>query len=402
MKAPRHLALYIILALYLCIGSMYALFNPLWEAPDEVYHFAMVQHLATSGLQLPSQEPGTVGLWNQEGNQPPLYYLIGAVLIAGVDTSDIQETLRFNPHANIGHYQPDGNANRIVHRPEAERFPGEGSVLAAYILRFYSLLLGAGTVTATYFLARMLFPQMPTLAIGAAALNAFLPMFLYISAAVNNDNLSNFIGNSAILLLSALLLGKVNAHWRTYVLIGVVVGAGLLAKLNLGLLIPAVAFVLLVVSLRERDWRPFFLGGVISGGITIAMAGWWYWRNWQLFGDPTGLDRFLDIVGRRVSPASLAQLWTERDSFIRTFWGLFGNINVPMSDPAYLVLNVLGGLALFGGLIFVIRYVTHKQHTIYQALALLLRDPQTQLPETLHHPRGALAAERLHRSVAQK
>ncbi len=372
MKTPKHLALVIILAAYFCLGTAYALLNPLWEAPDEVYHFALVQHLASNGLQLPSQEPGTVGLWNQEGNQPPLYYLIGAVLISGIDTSDIQEVLRFNPHANIGHYQPDGNANRVVHRTEAESFPGEGSVRAAYVLRFYSLLLGAGTIAATYFLAGLLFPQMPLLAIGAAAMNAFLPMFLYISAAVNNDNLSNLLGNSGILLLVSLLLGKTKAHWRSYILIGLLVGAGLLAKLNLGLLIPAVAVVLLIISLREKDWRPFFIGGVISGSITIVIAGWWYWRNWQRFADPTGLERFLDIVGRRVSPASLNQLRTERDSFTRTFWGLFGNINVPMSDGIYMALNVIAGVALLGAVLFILRYLFNKQHTLYQKLAVLL------------------------------
>ncbi len=105
-------------------------------------------------------------------------------------------------------------------------------------------------------------------------------------------------------------------------LIGVVAGAGLLAKLSIGLLIPLVALALLIVSLRLRDWRPLLIGGLISGGLTVAIAGWWYLRNAQLYGDPTGLNTFLEIVGRRAIPANAAQLWAERGSFTRGVLGL--------------------------------------------------------------------------------
>ena len=57
------------------------------------------------------------------------------------------------------------------------------------------MLLGLGTVIVTFLLARELFPTRPEVALGAAALNAFLPMFLFISGSVNNDNLSNLLGN---------------------------------------------------------------------------------------------------------------------------------------------------------------------------------------------------------------
>ena len=34
-------------------------------------------------------------------------------------------------------------------------------------------------------------------------------------------------------------------------------------------------------------------------GLPVLTAGWWYWRNIQLYGDPTGLNMILDVVGRR-------------------------------------------------------------------------------------------------------
>ncbi len=347
----KHHWLLFILAGYFVIGMSYILLNPLWESPDEIHHYPMVNYLQTHNLQLPSQEPGTVGLWQQEGNQPPLYYLIGAILTFPIDTTNINELMRVNPHADIGIIQPDGNLNRLVHHPEREAFPGEGAVLATYILRFFSLLLGAGTVYITYRTALLIFPDLPEIAIFSAGINAFIPMYFYISASVNNDNLSNLLANALVFILMSLLLNPQNPTLRSYAIIGITTGLGLLSKLNIGLLISVVSLILLIIAIRHRDWKPFFVGGIVSGGLTILIAGWWYWRNIQLYGDPTGLERFLEIVGRRAEPATLAQLWTERNSFLLTFWGLFGSITVPMPPQLYLAFNWIGGLAFLSGII---------------------------------------------------
>jgi 4-amino-4-deoxy-L-arabinose transferase-like glycosyltransferase len=363
--------LWLILAAYFFIGAGYILLNPLWESPDEIHHFPMVQYLQTHGLQLPSQEEGSVGLWQQEGNQPPLYYILSAILIAPIDTSDIDKVMRVNPHADIGIIRPDGNLNRLVHHPQNEGFLGSGSALASYILRFFSLFLGAATVFVSYYTAKLIFPEKPSLAIGAAGINAFIPMYLYISASVSNDNLSTLLANLLLSLLIRLLLRDEKPSWKSYVLIGLITGMGLLSKLNIGLLIPVVAFVLLVISLRKHDWRPVVFGGLISGKLTILIAGWWYWRNWQLFSDPTGLDRFLGIVGKRVEPATLTQLWTERESFTRTFWGLFGSITVPIPEMMYLIFNTVGLIALISGITVAIVRLREKSHRLAIGLTLL-------------------------------
>lgn len=359
-----HLLFICILVAYFVIGTTYILTNPLWEAPDELHHYAMIQYLQTNQFQLPSQEIGIVGLWQQEGNQPPLYYFLGALLTLPIDTSNINEVIRINPHADIGIIHPDGNVNRIVHHPEHEIFIGEGAVLASYLLRFFSLILGSLTVWVTYELARTILPDLPVIAIVATAINAFIPMYIYISASINNDNLSNFLANLLVLLLVRILLEPDQINWKTYAIIGIVTGAGLLAKLNIGLFIPIIALVLLYISVRERDWKPFIIGSIISGSLTILIAGGWYWRNAILFADPTGLERFLDIVGRRANPATLEQLWAERESFTRTFWGLFGSINVPMRDTFYTVFNLIGGISLIIGTVTIFGEGLRKKQNV--------------------------------------
>jgi hypothetical protein len=199
-------------------------------------------------------------------------------------------------------------------------------------------------------------------------------MALYISSSVNNDNLSNLLANSLVFVLAQLLLGKKPPNGKTYILIGLLTGAGLLSKLNIGLLIPIVALTLLVLSIRQRNWRIFLLGSMISGGLTIAIAGWWYWRNLQLFGDVTGLSRFLEIVGKRPESATLAQLWTEAEGFFRTFWGLFGSITIPMPDNLYFAFNLLGGISFIAGLAVAIRLLLERKEQ-HLGIALLFLWP---------------------------
>lgn len=356
--------------LYIVLAIVYSGVTPVFEASDELWHYPMVDYLASSGLQLPIQDASNIGSWRQEGSQPPLYYILSALIIAGIDRSDLDLIRQQNPHADIGVMLPDGNANMMLHQAERENFPWQKTVLAVHLVRFFSIALGLGTVLVTYRIVREIFPEYPLIAVGAAAFNAFLPMFLFISASVNNDNLSNLLGNLLTLLTLRLLKTTALPGWRSYTLIGIVIGCALLSKLNLGLWIPVLALVLIVISIRFKSIHPIVVGGAITGTITILIAGWWYWRNWQLYGDPTGLNVFLDIVGRRAIPANAVQLWSERYSFTQSFWGFFGGMNVPMTDLIYNFLNVIGFIGLLSTLIFIVYHLVKRTFTLNRWLII--------------------------------
>jgi 4-amino-4-deoxy-L-arabinose transferase-like glycosyltransferase len=363
---------YVLLVTYLLLGLAYSIATPPFEASDELWHYPTVKYLADNGLQLPPQDPTNPGPWRQEGSQPPLYYILSAILTAPIDTSDMEVIRRINPHADIGIIRPDGSVNMIVHRADAEAFPWRGTMLALQITRIFSVLLGLGTVWVTHQLAREIFPETPLIALGAAALTAFLPMFLFISGSVNNDNLSNLLGNLLTLQIVWLLKARQPPRWRAYIALGLVAGAGLLAKLNIGFLIPLVGLALLIVTLRLRNWRPFILGGLTSGAIAITVAGWWYLRNMQLYGDPSGINRFLEMVGRRAVPANVAQLWSERHSFTQAYWGFFGGVNVPLPEPIYLIFNIIGGLALLSAAVFLLHTLLRQRWSLDRWLPALI------------------------------
>ncbi|MCZ7540228.1 MAG: glycosyltransferase family 39 protein [Anaerolineae bacterium] len=360
--SPRQRALLaLILGGYALLAVVYSLVTPLFEASDELWHYPMVQYVADHDFGLPAQDPASPGPWRQEGGQPPLYYYLGALLTRWIDTSDMEALRRINPHPDIGVVVPDGNANMVVHDAGREAFPWRGTALAMRLVRFLSVFMGLGTVLLTYALGRELFPAVPAIALGAATFTAFNPMFLFISGVINNDNLSTLLASALLLLIVRLIRRSATPPpLRTYTWLGVLAGLGMLAKYQIGFMLPLIALVLLAISLRARDWRPLVLGGLISGGLTVLIAGWWYWRNYDLYGDATGINIFLDIVGRRAVPADLRQLWTEREAFMMAFWGFFGGVNVPMRAGVYALFNLLAGISIVGLLLALAREVARR------------------------------------------
>ncbi len=341
--------LVLILILFTALGVIYSIVVPPFEASDEKWHYPMVKYVADH-WSLPVQEPGVETPWRQEGSQQPLYYALAAAATFWIDTSDMETVRHLNPHVDPG-ATPDGNVNLVVHRPAREAFPWRGTVLAVHLIRFLSVLMGAAAVYLTYLIVREVLPDQPVLALGAAAVHAFTPMAIFISGAVNNDNLVVPLSSLALLMLLRLLRHR-GLTWQgsvgRYLLLGIVLGLGALTKTSSLALTVLTALVVVVRAVRRRSWTEFFAGGLATLLPLLAVAGWWYLRNLRLYGDLLGWNVFIEILGQRDVPAGLAQLWRERYSFAAGYWGNFGGLNVPMSTWVYTVLNTLTVVAALG------------------------------------------------------
>lgn len=349
-ERAERIVLAIILAVFVVLGTVYSVVVPPFEASDELWHYPMVRYIADH-WDLPVQDPENVGPWRQEGSQPPLYYAIAAALTAWIDTSDMEVVRHLNPHVDNGVATPDGNINLVVHNPALEAFPWRGTVLAVHLIRLLSVLMGAAGVYFTYRIAREVIPGDPVLALATAMVHAFTPMFVFISGAVNNDNLTVPLCGLGLWMLLRLAKegeGTTRQALGRYLALGVVLGLGALTKTSaLGLAVVAAA-VVAVRAVRRRSWAEFLLGGLATALPMLLIAGWWYLRNLRLYGDLTGLNAFIEVLGRRDVPADLAQLWRERHSFLAGYWGNFGGLNVPMPAWTYTLLNTLSLLSLFG------------------------------------------------------
>jgi hypothetical protein len=88
-------------------------------------------------------------------------------------------------------------------------------------------------------------------------------------------------------------------------------------------------------------------GNVVVVALTTAISGWWFWRNIALYGDWSGTQNMVEMMGPRSVAPTLEQLLAETPGLMRSFWGLFGGLSLPLPPAVYWLLNLmlLAGLA---------------------------------------------------------
>ncbi|MBX3054002.1 MAG: glycosyltransferase family 39 protein [Caldilineaceae bacterium] len=351
-------AISVLLTVFILLAGTFSITTPAFETPDEIWHFAFIQHLVTA-RSLPVSEPNTQAMWRQQGVQAPGYYLAAALLTAGIDQSDFPEIYaRANPHAAIGQPGAAINRNYLIHHVE-ENFPWHGSILALHIARFFSVFLGAVTVYTAYRILRILLGEGKAL-LGAAFIAA-IPQFLFISAAASNDNAVNAGAGLVIWWLvdttkrqkakiegksgtASSLFDRITAQSPNhpvilspshFVILGLLLGLALLAKLSSLALVGLSGLVILWLAWRARSWRLVWNAALWAGLPSLLIAGWWYWRNWRLYGDPLAWNVWEANILLRVIPADWRVIVGELGSLERSFWGLFGWLNLPYPEWVY-------------------------------------------------------------------
>ncbi len=334
-------------AAFFLVGLLYWYAAPNFEASDTVQHVGMVKWIAERG-ELPLQSAEHENLYGQEASQPPLYYLLMAAVWKAFDTSDFEARYLPSPFIVVGDPLRLGNKNLVIYE---QVYPPDlrGSSLALYVIRLLGLGMGAVTVGAVAQSARTVAPGQPGIWLLAGALTAFNPQFLFISASVSNDNLVNML--AALMAWQMLAMLRDGFRRRRSLSLALLIALAALTKLS-GLVVGAVlGLAALWVLYRGRDWRGF---GILCGaaiGFTLVIAGWWYVRNLQLYGDLLGTATMLDNFGRRsISPG---RLFLEEFEGLRvSYWAVFGAFNIVADEVFYRVMDGLtliagGGLAVF-------------------------------------------------------
>lgn len=371
----RHLLLLILLS-HAALGVLYSVTVPPWEAHDEWGHYTFARYLATE-RHLP---PLGVKLIEKgdESHQPPMYYVLAALAIAWIDTYDGLQPVP-NPYSAT--QGGDAGVNMWVHDPEVESFPYRGTILALHVARLVSVALSTLGLLATYGLGRKLFPQRPELALGATAINAFWPQYLFIGSVVTNDIMVTFCTSWFLFFLS-LLLGE----WprlRDWLGMGLALGGVLLSKNNGWALLPVAAVGAAIalgrMARRQRPSLRLLRGISVAGAGLIALTGWWYSRNVLGYGDIFGYYRgsatpFFEFLTHPLF--HLRQLhWEQLPPMLRygfiTFWASFGWGNVGLAEGMYLAAGVYCILGLGGLLGFLLRGGQQRLELLLLGFAIL-------------------------------
>jgi hypothetical protein len=117
---------------------------------------------------------------------------------------------------------------------------------------------------------------------------------------------------------------------------------------------PLAGLVLLIDLWRHRNIRRF-LGDtpLLWGALFIILAGWWFWRNWSLYQDPTALAAHLLYRGGALDPTpTLRSIWqTELVGLELSYWAAFGAGQILLEPGIYAGLKWLRYLVFVGVLI---------------------------------------------------
>lgn len=357
------LALAGLLTVFLFLATIYNATSTPFEAPDEVGHFYYVIYLLQDG-RLPvvsAEEPDPDHpSYEHEGVQPPLYYASAAFVVRllerplHLDLDDAGLPLTGNPHSTCGQPGARYNVAYFSHDPHRLQFPYKGRIRVLHVVRLWSSLLGMATVAGVFAATRLAFPGTRAAAWLAAGLVAFTPEFLFAAGAVNNDNLVTALSTWGVYLTLRVL--RDGLHWSRTLALGVLAGLATLAKFSGALLLPlSLLAVLVALVLRKPKssplastiasrWPSIIGHSLLVTGAFLVISGWWFLRNWTLYGDLTGTLPMLEILSLR-QDMSVSVLIRELPGLFRSWWGTFGCTAPPgWFYLPYLAL-VLGGLA---------------------------------------------------------
>jgi len=344
----RYLSALIVLA-YVALAVIYSFVTPIGEAPDENFHFAFIEYVIHNNGNLPVIAPSGEPQ-NAQFSHPPLYYALASLIVRFIPYEPAP--LQYNPYTMIG-LRPGINYSKYIHTP-AEDFPWQGVALAYHLVRLLSIALCAGAIYAIYRAAQLAVPDNQTVPLLAMAAVAFNPMFLYVSASVNADQL--VILTSALASWLIVLIWQRGLTWQRVALLGLVIALGGLGKPSgLTLYVPTAGLLAILWWKRRISlWRAI-RAGLILGGVFTVIAGWWYWRNLQLYGSITELPLLVRLGGPHPVPYSVGQFLEEMGLFRFSFWGLFGWSNTA-TLPGWIMalIDAFTIVAVIGGIVWVI------------------------------------------------
>ncbi len=360
MKTIRPCALLdVILLLYTLLATLFALYTPPWQAPDEPADYNYVRILAENGSFPVLHEgdyphayleeikaarfPGDMSITpiRYESHQPPLYYVLAAPIY----------TL---------------TAGRLLP------------------LRLFSVVLGAGIVLLTYAIGRRVCPGRPSLALAAAAFVAFLPQHLATVSQVGNDVLAEVLVAAVLYVLIAGMgdgrpLASSTAGLGTGVsertpnpksqipnpqspiILGLLLGLILITKTTAYVMVPLVAGTLIWGWWRGRAGMRRVMAEGLAALLPAALIALpWYARNLWVYGWPdflglirhdaivAGQTRTLEFISQNgwLVYGGRAVEWT-----FKSFWGIFGWMGAWLDSRVYFALAVLSGVVVGGGVL---------------------------------------------------
>jgi hypothetical protein len=352
----------IICVYFVTVGLVYSANTPLFEGPDELAHFVYMSRIADLRELnvIAERQQEMMEQRNFEAHQHPLYYLVLAPIVGLFDRADFDNYIELNPFASIGFIT--GNNENVQLHPLTH----EGDTLyAVWTVRGLNLLLGAVTLLCVYYVGRIIWDARVGLV--AMLLTASIPMFVHISASINNDNLNITLSAVAVAILIKMWQDR-NISPLQSVALGMTLAGIVLAKLTGITAYGYATGALLLGGLIGRfKWRQVGFALAAMGMTFAVFVLWWFIRNQMLYNDPLGLNPTLDLWSRGAPKLPTDhELW----GVWQSFWMVLGHLNIP--GPAWLTpyVTTITGLALVGAGIRAYRDVETRWYVLFMLVVI--------------------------------
>jgi Flp pilus assembly protein TadD len=208
---------------------------------DASHHLNYIEYLQEHhSLPLPAQ--------GVEMFQPPLYYIVSAVVLSLFHLSTTDPS-------------------------------------AILLLRALTMLFGIAQVVLVFASLRLIFPGRPNLHLIGAGVAAFLPMHLYMSHYPTNETLAGVLVSASIYLALRMVTSGTSS-WQSYNILGLLIGAALLTKATAILAAPFIILALARQLACERaapaKWTTTLGSMVVIAALTCS----WHYLRVSKFGSP--------------------------------------------------------------------------------------------------------------------
>lgn len=344
--------LFLLLALALVRGILYASIVSPWQAPDEPAQFERARASLTAVE------------WNSTSENGPLWYDELAQALFTFNFWDFLPANRavYTPDTPLGHYIAlyqevyldvtySGRLPYTFIGSPLFLARSQNIVFQLYLVRLNTVLMNVGIVFFAFLIAQTIFPKDSFLIFGAPILILFNPQHTHLLAAVNNGNLAE--------LLTVIVL--------YFIINGIIKGWTWLKGL--------MVFILMLLALSTKA-TTYFLPFVIG---TIAFFYLWqyrrYWR-WLLPGAAllAGLGLYLAPQRIYVLIGQMLHSYQNGDFYLdplvptvmfRSFWAMPGWLTLNLHPFWYQAVAVGCGLAIVGLIVLLIskwRLIFSKQH----------------------------------------
>lgn len=366
------LALVGVMVVYGLLAFNFSQVTPFNKGPDEGINLDYIKFINAHGrLPITYAERDEVG---PKSNWPALYHLsiVGLGKGLGFELASPPEIKIFWDSFRYRAIDTQTDEPWYLHT-EDQSAPYYGPFLALQLGRWLSILFSLITLVLVYLSAQEILPGRPWLALAAVTLLAFIPQFIFVSSAMNEDALVAMLATLYFWLLIRLL--KQPEKLWLYAALGLTLGLSVTAKYTTIVLPLEIGLVLAVLGWQQRH-RWVWWGqrlALVGGGAVLASSWWFGWNFWFLneiktLGVVAGLLRPLftggtDVTlarmgnffsGGQIGLADLPQntnvgtfsgwVWTTALSF----WGVNIGNTFPLYPYAYGSISLVVGLVVLG------------------------------------------------------